>query len=194
MEAKKIAAMAEAYNMRVAPHNCGRSLSTAASLQLSACIANFTTLEIYPYFPGAAGLRAAPRRPARGAHQGRLARRAYRARPRRDAGQGAHRPALSCGRAARRDLRPAVAVKTTSHGTLLLDADAELSSAVPPAAALGHPEGMATPGETERARRRSRSARGVRSRPRSARALGVRLAPPTGPTTDLWLPRALSMR
>jgi galactonate dehydratase len=51
MEAKKIAAMAEAYNMRVAPHNCGGSLSTAASLQFSACIANFTTLEIYPYFP-----------------------------------------------------------------------------------------------------------------------------------------------
>ncbi len=51
MEAKKIAAMAEAYNMRVAPHNCGSALSTAASLQLSACIANFMTLEIYPYFP-----------------------------------------------------------------------------------------------------------------------------------------------
>jgi L-alanine-DL-glutamate epimerase-like enolase superfamily enzyme len=29
MEAKKIAAMAEAYGMRVAPHNCGSSLSTA---------------------------------------------------------------------------------------------------------------------------------------------------------------------
>ena len=37
--------------MRVAPHNCGSSLSTAASLQLSACITNFMTLEIYPYFP-----------------------------------------------------------------------------------------------------------------------------------------------
>ncbi len=51
MEVKKIAAMAEAYNMRVAPHNCASALSTAASLQISACIANFTTLEIYPYFP-----------------------------------------------------------------------------------------------------------------------------------------------
>jgi len=51
MEGKKIAAMAEAYNMRVTPHNCGSALSTAASLQLSACIANFMTLEIYPYFP-----------------------------------------------------------------------------------------------------------------------------------------------
>ena len=51
MEAKKIAAMAEAYGMRVAPHNCASALSTAASLQVSACIANFMTLEIYPYFP-----------------------------------------------------------------------------------------------------------------------------------------------
>jgi galactonate dehydratase len=51
MEVKKIAAMAEAYSMRVAPHNCGSALSTAASLQISACIANFMTLEIYPYFP-----------------------------------------------------------------------------------------------------------------------------------------------
>ena len=51
MEVKKIAAMAEVYSMRVAPHNCGSSLSTAASLQVSASIANFLTLEIYPYFP-----------------------------------------------------------------------------------------------------------------------------------------------
>jgi galactonate dehydratase len=51
MEVKKIAAMAEAYSMRVAPHNCGSALSTASSLQISAGIANFLTLEIYPYFP-----------------------------------------------------------------------------------------------------------------------------------------------
>ena len=51
METKKIAAMAEAWNMRVAPHNCASALSTAASLQVSACIANFMTQEIYPYFP-----------------------------------------------------------------------------------------------------------------------------------------------
>lgn len=50
-EAKKIAAMAEAYSMRVAPHNCGSSLLTAASLQLAACIPNFMIQEIYPYFP-----------------------------------------------------------------------------------------------------------------------------------------------
>ncbi|HYY82925.1 MAG TPA: mandelate racemase/muconate lactonizing enzyme family protein [Beijerinckiaceae bacterium] len=51
MEVKKIAAMAEAYNMRVAPHNCATALSTAASLQIAACISNFMTQEIYPYFP-----------------------------------------------------------------------------------------------------------------------------------------------
>ncbi len=50
-EVRKIAAMAEAYSMRVAPHNCGSMLSTAASLQLAACIPNFMTQEIYPYFP-----------------------------------------------------------------------------------------------------------------------------------------------
>jgi len=51
MEVKKIAAMAEAYNMRVAPHNCASALSTAASMQIATCIPNFMTLEIYPYFP-----------------------------------------------------------------------------------------------------------------------------------------------
>lgn len=55
LEAKKIAAMAEAYNMRVAPHNCGSMLSTASSLQLAACIPNFMTQEIYPYFSGRPG-------------------------------------------------------------------------------------------------------------------------------------------
>jgi galactonate dehydratase len=55
MEVKKIAAMAEAYNMRVAPHNCASALSTAASLQIAACIPNFMTQEIYPYFPKAPG-------------------------------------------------------------------------------------------------------------------------------------------
>ncbi len=49
MEAKKIAAMAEAYNMRVAPHNCASPVSTAAALQLDACIPNFMIQELYPY-------------------------------------------------------------------------------------------------------------------------------------------------
>ncbi len=50
LETKKIAAMAEAYNMRFAPHNCASALSTAVSLNLSVNIPNFMTLEIYPYF------------------------------------------------------------------------------------------------------------------------------------------------
>jgi galactonate dehydratase len=49
MEAKKIAAMAEAYNMRVAPHNCASPVSTAAALQLDACTTNFLIQEVYPY-------------------------------------------------------------------------------------------------------------------------------------------------
>src|SRR5262249_50514472 len=49
MEAKKIAAMAEAYNMRVAPHNAAGPICTAAELQLDACISNFPIQEVYPF-------------------------------------------------------------------------------------------------------------------------------------------------
>ena len=49
-EARKIAAMAEAYNMRVAPHNCASSLCTAATMQVAVTLPNFMTMEIYPYF------------------------------------------------------------------------------------------------------------------------------------------------
>jgi galactonate dehydratase len=49
MEGKKIAAMAEAYNMRIQPHNCASPVSTAAALQLDACIPNFIIQELYPY-------------------------------------------------------------------------------------------------------------------------------------------------
>jgi galactonate dehydratase len=49
LETKKIAAMAEAYNMRVQPHNCASPVSTAAALQLDACITNFLIQELYPY-------------------------------------------------------------------------------------------------------------------------------------------------
>ena len=49
METKKIAAMAEAYNMRISPHNCASPVSTAAALQIDACIANFLIQEVYPY-------------------------------------------------------------------------------------------------------------------------------------------------
>jgi len=50
METKKIAAMAEAYNLRVAPHNCASPICTAASLQVAANISNFSIQELYPYF------------------------------------------------------------------------------------------------------------------------------------------------
>jgi galactonate dehydratase len=49
-EAKKIAAMAEVYNVRVAPHNYGGTLATAVAAQLAACIPNFMVLEFFPYY------------------------------------------------------------------------------------------------------------------------------------------------
>ena len=49
MEAKKIAAMAETYSMRIQPHVCASPVSTAAALQLVACIPNFIIMELYPY-------------------------------------------------------------------------------------------------------------------------------------------------
>lgn len=51
MEAKKIAAMAETYSARIAPHVCASPVATAAALQLDACIANFMIQELYPYRP-----------------------------------------------------------------------------------------------------------------------------------------------
>ena len=48
-ETLKIAAMAEAYNMRVQPHICASSISTAAALQICACIPNFVIQELYPF-------------------------------------------------------------------------------------------------------------------------------------------------
>lgn len=50
LETKKIAAMAEAANMRVALHNCASTLSTAVTIQLSGCLGNAINLEVYPYF------------------------------------------------------------------------------------------------------------------------------------------------
>lgn len=45
MEAKKIAAMAETYNVLVSPHNPNSPLSTAACVQFAACTHNFDMLE-----------------------------------------------------------------------------------------------------------------------------------------------------
>jgi galactonate dehydratase len=45
METRNIAAMAETYYVRVAPHNPNGPVATAASLQLGACLPNFVILE-----------------------------------------------------------------------------------------------------------------------------------------------------
>jgi galactonate dehydratase len=51
METKKIAAMAEMYSMRVQPHICASPVSTAAALQIDACVPNVFIQELYPYRP-----------------------------------------------------------------------------------------------------------------------------------------------
>ncbi|MBV9522066.1 MAG: mandelate racemase/muconate lactonizing enzyme family protein [Alphaproteobacteria bacterium] len=48
-EVKKIAAMAETYSMRMAPHLCASPVATAAALQLDAALTNFFIQELYPY-------------------------------------------------------------------------------------------------------------------------------------------------
>jgi galactonate dehydratase len=47
LECKKIAAMAEAYYVGVAPHNANGPVSTAAATQIDACIPNFYIQEIF---------------------------------------------------------------------------------------------------------------------------------------------------
>jgi galactonate dehydratase len=49
-ELVQIAAMAEAFNARVSPHNCASSLCTAASVQVWAASGMSMPLESYPYF------------------------------------------------------------------------------------------------------------------------------------------------
>jgi galactonate dehydratase len=49
METKKIAAMAEAYSMRIAPHVCAGPVASAVALHLDACIPNFMIQELYPF-------------------------------------------------------------------------------------------------------------------------------------------------
>ena len=48
-EVKKIAAMAETYDLHVQPHNCHGPIATAAAVQLDACMTNFVTQELVPY-------------------------------------------------------------------------------------------------------------------------------------------------
>jgi len=45
LETRKIAAMAETYYVKVAPHNPNGPVATAASIQLGACLPNFSILE-----------------------------------------------------------------------------------------------------------------------------------------------------
>jgi galactonate dehydratase len=52
-ELVQIAAMAEAYNVRVSVHNCASSLCTAISMQAIAATAMAMPLETYPYFSDA---------------------------------------------------------------------------------------------------------------------------------------------
>lgn len=51
LEAWRIGSMAETYNMRIAPHNCGGPVLTAAAVQVSACLSNFVIQEMFPYRP-----------------------------------------------------------------------------------------------------------------------------------------------
>lgn len=63
MEAKKIAALAEAWNVRVAPHNYGSPLATVIAAHLSACLTNFMVLEVFPDFAAEPGYRPVIRDP-----------------------------------------------------------------------------------------------------------------------------------
>ena len=49
METKKIAAMAEVYSMKIAPHVCAGPVATAVALHLDASIPNFLIQELYPF-------------------------------------------------------------------------------------------------------------------------------------------------
>ncbi len=49
-EGRKIAAMAEAYGLKVQPHICASSLSTAIGAHFSATVPNFTIQEHFPYW------------------------------------------------------------------------------------------------------------------------------------------------
>jgi len=67
MNAKKIAAQAESCYMRMAPHNVGGPVSTAAALHFNACTTNAMILENFNDFDEAFVMQAAPGVPALGA-------------------------------------------------------------------------------------------------------------------------------
>lgn len=49
-EARRIAAMAEAYSLKVQPHVCASAVSTAVAMHLSAALPNFYIQEHFPYW------------------------------------------------------------------------------------------------------------------------------------------------
>lgn len=57
LEARKIAAMAEAYSLKVQPHICASALSTAVGMHFSASIPNFYIQEHFPYWDRIPGHR-----------------------------------------------------------------------------------------------------------------------------------------
>jgi galactonate dehydratase len=56
-EARRIAALAEIHNLRVAPHNYGSALATAAAAQAAAVMPNFMLLEVFPDHAAEPGYR-----------------------------------------------------------------------------------------------------------------------------------------
>jgi galactonate dehydratase len=55
LEGRKIAAMAEAYSLKVQPHICASALSTAIGMHFSASIPNFYIQEHFPYWDRISG-------------------------------------------------------------------------------------------------------------------------------------------
>jgi galactonate dehydratase len=67
LELKKLAAMAEARYMTIAPHNAAGPVATAATMHLAACTPNFLILELWdPFLPWPEDLVAQPLRPVDG--------------------------------------------------------------------------------------------------------------------------------
>ena len=63
LEARKIAALAEIYNARVALHNYGSALATVVAAHLAACLPNFMVLECFPDFDQEPGYQAVIEKP-----------------------------------------------------------------------------------------------------------------------------------
>ncbi|MGD8419381.1 MAG: mandelate racemase/muconate lactonizing enzyme family protein [Gammaproteobacteria bacterium] len=63
LEARLMAGMAETQNVRVAPHNYGSTLATAAAVQFAAVIPNFMVLEYFPEYDREPDYRAVLQQP-----------------------------------------------------------------------------------------------------------------------------------